>query len=66
MLTEQERMNNSFKEMLFQEELMAQKYADIVSTTTEPKIQQMLKEMEQDTRTHHSSLMDKMNSLGIR
>lgn len=65
MLTEQERMNNAFKEILFQEELMARKYADLVSTITEPKIQQMLKEMEQDTRSHHSFLMDKMGSLGI-
>ncbi len=58
-------MNNAFKEMLFQEEQIAKKYAGIVPSITDPKIQQMLKEMEQDSRSQHSSLLDKMSSMGI-
>ena len=65
MLTEQERMNNAFKEMMFQEELMAKKYADLAKQITEPKLQQMLKGMEQATRNHYSTLSQKMDSLGI-
>lgn len=65
MLTEQERMNNAFKEMLFQEELMAKKYADLAKQITEPQLQQMLKGMEQATRNHYGTLSQKMGSLGI-
>lgn len=65
MLTEQERMNNAFKEMLFQEELMAKKYADFAKQITEPQLQQMLQGMEQATRNHYSTLSQKMGSLGI-
>ena len=65
MLTEQERMNNAFKEMMFQEELMAKKYADLAKQITEPKLHQMLRGMEQATRNHYSTLSQKMDSLGI-
>lgn len=65
MLTEQERMNNAFKEMLFQEDLMAKKYADLAKQITEPQLQQMLQGMEQATRNHYGALSQKMGSLGI-
>ena len=65
MLTEQERMNNAFKEMLAQEELMAKKYAQLAQQITDPKIQQMLQGLEQASRNHHSTLLHKMGSLGL-
>lgn len=65
MLTEQERMNNAFKEMLFHEELMAKKYADLANQITEPQTQQMLKGLEQATRNHYGTLSQKMSSLAI-
>jgi len=65
MLTDQERMNNAFKELLFREDQMAKKYADMVQQITDPKIQQMLKGMEQATRNHYGTLSQKMGGLGI-
>jgi hypothetical protein len=65
MLTDQERMNNAFKELLFQEEQLAKKYADITQQITEPKIQSMLQGMEQASRNHYGTLSQKMGSLGI-
>lgn len=65
MLTDQERMNNAFKELLFQEEQMAKKYADISQQITDPKIQSMLQGMEQATRNNYGTLSQKMGSLGI-
>jgi len=64
-LTDQERMNNAFKELLFQEEQMAKKYADMAQQITEPKIQSMLQGMEQAARNHYGTLSQKMGSLGI-
>ena len=65
MLTNQERMNNAFKELLFQEEQMAKKYADLAQQITDPKIQSMLQGMEQAARNHYGTLSQKMGSLGI-
>jgi len=36
-LTDEERMNHAFKEMLFQEEQLAKKYAAMVQQITDPK-----------------------------
>lgn len=65
MLTEQEIMNNAFKEMLAHEESMAKKYADLSQQITAPKYQQMLKGMEQGARNHYSTLSQAMSKLGI-
>lgn len=65
MLTEQEMMNNAFKEMLMQEESMAKKYAALAEQLTDPKLQQMLKGMEQGARNHYSTLSQAMSKLGI-
>lgn len=43
MLTEQEIINNAVKEMLFLEDLTAQKYADLAQQITQPNLQNMLK-----------------------
>jgi hypothetical protein len=65
MLTEQEIMNNAFKEMLAHEESVAKKYADLSRQITTPKHQQMLKGMEQDARKHYSTLLQAMSKQGI-
>jgi len=65
MLTDQERAKNAFKEMLFREEQMAKKYAQMARQITDPKIQSMLKGMEQATRNHYSTLSQTMESMGI-
>lgn len=65
MLTEQEIMNNAMKEMLAHEESMAKKYADLSQQITNPKLQTMLKGMEQGARNHYSTLSQAMSKLGI-
>ena len=65
MLTDQERMNNAFKEMLFHEETMSKKYAQLAQQITDPKLQQMFRGMEQAARNHYSTLTTKMQSFAI-
>jgi len=65
MLTEQERMNNAFKEMLFHEESVAKKYAQLSQQITEPKLQQMLKGMELGARNDYSTLTQVMSKFGV-
>ena len=65
MLSEQERMNNALKEMLFHEEAAAKKCAEMNQEITDSKLQQMLQEMEMGTRNHYSTLSQKMINLGI-
>ena len=52
MLTEQEIMNNALKEMLFQEDSMAKKYAQLSEEINDPKLKKMLNGMEQGSRNH--------------
>lgn len=65
MLTDEERMNNALKEMLFYEESMAKKYAQLCQEITDPKMQQMLKGMEMSARNNYGNISQKMTSLGI-
>jgi benzoyl-CoA reductase/2-hydroxyglutaryl-CoA dehydratase subunit BcrC/BadD/HgdB len=65
MLTEQEIMNNAFKELLFHEDNMAKKYAQLSEQITEPNLQQMLKGMEQRARNHYSTLSQTMSKFSI-
>ncbi|SNS09092.1 hypothetical protein SAMN05446037_100410 [Anaerovirgula multivorans] len=65
MLTEQEIMNNAFKEMLFREESMAKKYAQLSQQINDPNLKQMLKGMEQGARNHYSTLSQTMPKFGI-
>jgi len=65
MLTEQEIMNNAFKEMLFHEEDMAKKYADMSQRIIDPKLQKMLNGLEQGARKHHSTLLQTMSKFSI-
>lgn len=61
MLTENEIINNALKEMLYMEELTAQKYADIAQQITKPELQNLIKGMEMAARNNYKSLMQKMN-----
>lgn len=65
MLTEQETMNNALKEMLFHEESMAKKYAQLSQQITDPKLQQIVKGMEQGARNHYSTLTQVMSKFAI-
>lgn len=65
MLTDQERINNALKEMLFHEEGIAKKYLELTQEITDPKLQQMLKGMEMAARNNYGTLSQKMSSLGI-
>jgi hypothetical protein len=64
-LTDQEKMNNALKDLLFHEESMGKKYADLAQQITDPKLQQMLQGMEMGARNHYGTLSQKMTSLGI-
>jgi len=61
MLTEREIINNALKEMLYLEELTAQKYADTAQQITKPELQNLLKGMEMAARNNYKSLTQKMN-----
>jgi hypothetical protein len=65
MLTEQEIMNNAFKEMQFHEEGMAKKYACMSGQINDPKVKQMLKGMEQGSRNHYKTLSETMSKFSI-
>lgn len=65
MLTEQEIMNNAFKEMQFHEESMAKKYANISEQIIDPKVKQMLKGMEQGARNHYNTITQTMTKFSI-
>lgn len=65
MLTEQEIMNNALKEMLFMEEMTAQKYADMGLQITQPNLQDMLKGMEMAARNSLKSISQKMSDMAI-
>lgn len=65
MLSEQEIMNNAFKEMLFHEESMAKKYVNISEQINDPMLKQMLKGMEQGSRNHYNSLTQTMSKFSI-
>lgn len=65
MLSEKEIMNNSFKEMLFYEESMAKKYQQLSQQITDPKLQTMLKGLEQGNRNNYSSLTQAMSKFSI-
>jgi len=65
MLTEQEIMNNAFKEMQFHEDSIAKKYAQFSQQITDPKLQQMLKGMEQSARNNYSTLSQTMSKFSI-
>lgn len=65
MLTEQEIMNNAFKEMLFLEEMTAQKYEEAAQQITQPELQNMLKGMGMAARNNYNMLRQKMSSIGI-
>ncbi len=65
MLSDQEKMNNALKEMLFHEESMAKKYAQLSQEITDPKMQKMLKGMEMAARNNYGTISRKMTSLGI-
>ena len=61
MLAEKEIINNALKEMLYMEDLTAQKYADLAQQITKPEIQNLLKGMEMMARNNYKSIMQKMN-----
>lgn len=65
MLTEQEIINNALKEMLYMEELTAQKYADTALQITQPELKNILEGMEMAARNNYKSLMQKINEKQI-
>jgi len=65
MLTEQEIMNNAFKEMQFREDSMAKKYACMSGQINDPELKEMLKGMEQGARNHYSTLSEAMSKFSI-
>lgn len=65
MLTEQEIMNNAFKKMQFHEDGMAKKYAYMSGQINDPKVKQMLKEMEQGSRNSYKTLSETMSKFSI-
>lgn len=65
MLTEQEIVNNALKEMLYLEQMTAQKYAQMSQQMTEPNMQNMLKGMEMSARNNFKSISQKMTDMAI-
>lgn len=65
MLTEQEIMNNAFKDLLFHEEVLAKKYADLQKEITDPQLQKMFQGLEMASRTRFNMISQKMIGFGI-
>ncbi len=65
MLSEQEIMNNAFKDLLFHEEVLTKKYGDLRKTISDPKLLQLIQGLEQSSRTRYSMLSEKMSRFGI-
>jgi hypothetical protein len=65
MLTEQEILNHAFKDMLFHEQVLANKLAELQIDITEPQTQKMLQGMEMAARTRQNLLNQKMSGFGI-
>lgn len=65
MLSQQEIMNNAFKDMLFHEEVLAKKYAELVQEIKDPQMQKMFHEMEVATHSRYNELAQKMTSFSI-
>lgn len=65
MLTDQEIINNALKEMLFIEDMTAQKYAQMAQQITEPKLQKTLNGMEMAARNNFKSISQKMTDMAI-
>lgn len=65
MLTEQEIINNALKEMLFMEEMTAQKYVQMSQQINEPNMKKMLNGMEMASRNNFKSISQKMSEMAI-
>ena len=65
MLTDQEIMNNALKEMLFMEDMTAQKYTQMSQQITAPNLQKMLTGMEMAARNNFKSISQKMTDMAI-
>lgn len=65
MLSEQEILNHAFKDMLFHEQLLAKKLAEVHRGITEPQIQKLFQGMEMASRTRQNMLTQKMSGFGI-
>lgn len=65
MLTEREILNNSLKEMVFMEELTAQKYAQVSQQITAPNLLKTLNGMEAASRNNMKSISQKMSQMLI-
>lgn len=65
MLSEQEIMNNAFKEMQFHEESIAKKYACMSGQINDPKVKELIKGMEQSSRNHYKTLSETMSKFSI-
>ena len=65
MLSEKEIMNYAFKDILFHEEVLAKKYAELQKEVTDPQIQKKFQGLEMAARTRYNVLSQKMNGLGI-
>jgi hypothetical protein len=65
MLSEHDVMNNAFKDMLFHEQVLASKLAELHKEITEPQIQKMFQGMEMAARTRQNMLTQKMSGFGI-
>ena len=65
MLTEEEIINNSLKEMVFMEDMTAQKIAQTLQQITTPALQNMLNGMEAAARNNLKSISQKMTEMSI-
>jgi hypothetical protein len=65
MLSQHEIMNNAFKDLLFHEEFLAKKYAELQKEITDPQMQKMIQGLEMAARTRFNMLSQKMTGFRI-
>lgn len=66
MLTDQEIINNAFKDMKFREEITSKKYQSFKRQITDPKLQELISGLEMASRNNYGTITQQMDSLSIK
>ncbi|MCM0647275.1 hypothetical protein NBE98_02660 [Clostridium swellfunianum] len=55
---EQDKINNALSNLINEEKKVSEKYASLANQITEPKLQSIMKNMEQLSRKHYATISE--------
>ncbi len=58
MSNEQDKINNALNNLINEEKKISEKYANLANQITEPKLQSIMKNMEQLSRKHYATIIE--------